>query len=212
MKKNIIKVCTVAFAICCFQILNPSIALAQAESTASLVNEKCTQCADFKNAKDTENYGKNNCRIFQALCDLNIDKNTIIIQSDENTLSTTNEAISVIGGTKANLMFYIEGATEADYQLRPKVTFVDSEGKEIAESKAVNFQQYIFNEQKKLYSVRGIEQIKGFKSNESMILVTEVELPESMGKPVFIKVDLIIKNPLTAITKTIKTYYKQIKL
>ena len=207
--KNIFNV---ALAVCCLQILNPSSIFAQTKNTATTIDKKCTQCTDFKTANDMESYGKSGCRIFQALCDLNVDNNTIIIQSNENTLNTTDEAISAIGGTTTNLMFYIETEPQTDYQVKPKITFVDSDENKVADSNAAVFQQYIFNDKNELYSVKGIEQINGFKSNESMILVTKIELPESMGKPVFIKIDLTITDPLTAVTKSIKTYYKQINL
>lgn len=208
--KNIFKIFIVTAVLCSLQILNPSSVFGQTKNSETIVDEKCTQCTDLKAANDIDHYIENNCRVFQVLCNLNADDNTIVIKSDEQSLNTTNEAVSVTGGTKTNLILYVDAPKEAGYNVKPIVSFVDAEDNKVADNKASNFQQYTFNTENKLYSIQGIQQIKSFKSGEDLILVTKIELPENMVKPVFIKVDLVTTNPLTAITKSIRTYYKQV--
>jgi len=209
--KNIFNTIKVVFTVFSLLLFSVSTVFAQAE-TVTAIDEKCEVCTDFKAISDMENYGKNGCRIFQGLCDLKSNSATIILESDETVLNDSEKAISVEGGTTSDLMFYIDGLEETHHDVSLKISFVNGKGSEIVGSGTKNFQEYTFNEQNELRSVRGVQKIKVIQANENLVITTKVNLPESNGQPMFIKIDLTSTNPLTKVTKSVKTYYKQVRL
>jgi hypothetical protein len=209
--KNILNAFKLTIAVFCLQILTSSSVFAQIEDIPTTIEKKCTECTDFKTAGDMNGYATNGCRIFQTLCDLNANDNTIRIKSTEQTLNASDDAFTVIGGTTTNLILHMAATEETEYSLTPKVSFVDIKGKEVAEIETNVFQQYTFNNND-LRSVRGIKEIKKLQPNEQVLLTSKVAIPKDFDSITFIKVELSKTNALTSETTIVQTYFKEITI
>lgn len=155
-------------------------------------------------------YARNSCRIFQVFCDLNASDNTISIKSTEQSLNASLDAFTVIGGTTIDLVLNMAATEIIEYELTPKVSFVDIKGNKVTESETEIFQQYTFNNNK-LRSVKGIKEIKKLGPNDQVILTSKI-IPKGFDSITFIKVDLLKTNALTSETTIVQTYFKEITI
>jgi hypothetical protein len=178
-----------------------SSAFAQSKSEVA-INSKCEECKTLLDAENINAFAMGNCRIYQSICNLLSQENTIVLKERiENQSFASAQKIDLLNTT---IVLALENFKEKGYEVMPQMTLLN-ENKEIIEVVQTGyFQLYTFDKNQNIVAAEGVKTIKKVDENTNQLMMTTMSLPETAKEAAFIQVSFQFVHPATSETIVLK--------
>jgi hypothetical protein len=172
-----------------------SSAFAQSKSEIA-INNKCEACKTLLDAENINAFAAGNCRIYQSICNLLSQQNTIILE--ERTANQYFEGVQEIELSNTTIVLTLENFKENGYEITPKMTLLNEEKEVIEVVETGYFQLYSFDENQNIVAAEGVKTIKKVDKNTNQLMMATMNLPETAKDAAFIQVAFQFTHPATS--------------
>jgi hypothetical protein len=176
-------------------------AFAQSKSEIA-INNKCEECKTLLDAENINAFAAGNCRIYQSICNLLSQENTILLKERLENQSFVD--IQEINLSNITIVLPLEKFSEKGYEVIPQMTLLDKNKGIIEIVQTGYFQLYTFDEDQNIVAAEGIKIIKKVDKNTNQLMMTTMNLPETAKDAAFIQVSFQFTHPATSETIVLK--------